>query len=121
MELHEFLTSAESSAILQARVDALSKEQTSSRAQAITLDDRFPECFSDVQNAATQLAIFNKFDQILHAGRREVPPPPPGMFLPLAFSFPNLVTSRVSTLSRTHQMRQGVKGCLCMSWYVARL
>ena len=44
-----------------------------SRAQAIALDDRFPECSSDVQNEATQLAIFNKFDQILHACLREVP------------------------------------------------
>ena len=64
-----------------------------SRAQAITLDDRFPECSSDVHNEATQLAIFNNFDQILHAGLREVPPPPPGIFLPPAFSSPTLVTS----------------------------
>ena len=64
-----------------------------SRAQAITLDGRFPECTSDIHNEATQLAIFNKFDQILHAGLREVPPSPPGIFLSPAFSFPILVTS----------------------------
>ena len=64
-----------------------------STAQAIILDDRFPECSADVHNEATQLAIFNKFDQILHAGLREVPPPPPGRCLPPAFSFPILAPS----------------------------
>ena len=63
-----------------------------STTQAIILDDRFPECSTDVNNEATQLAIFNKFDQILHAGLREVPPSPPGIFLSPAFSFPIPVT-----------------------------